>query len=107
MSSSELRPNLNETCEERLEDPVWNSVYLSNYYGEMSILLQEQILCTEDKSLQKHVLILNFLFIFLYQLAALIVALLLWHTINTRLSVTGISHDDDRMKYELQPHKMT
>ncbi|XP_053544305.1 CD63 antigen isoform X2 [Ictalurus punctatus] len=40
-------------------------------------------------------------------LAALIVALLLWHTINTRLSVTGISHDDDRMKYELQPHKMT
>ncbi|XP_053506715.1 CD63 antigen-like [Ictalurus furcatus] len=39
-------------------------------------------------------------------LAALIVALLLWHKINTRLSVTGISHDDDRMKYELQPHKM-
>ncbi|KAF4079474.1 hypothetical protein AMELA_G00178450 [Ameiurus melas] len=38
--------------------------------------------------------------------AALIVALLLWHKINTRLSITGISHNDDRMKYELQPHKM-
>ncbi|KAB5542072.1 hypothetical protein PHYPO_G00087240 [Pangasianodon hypophthalmus] len=39
-------------------------------------------------------------------LASVIVALLLWNNINTRSSVTGISHDDDRMKYELQPHKM-
>ncbi|KAF7694160.1 23 kDa integral membrane protein-like isoform X1 [Silurus meridionalis] len=39
-------------------------------------------------------------------LAAVIVAVLLWHKINSRLSITGISHDDDRTKYELQPHKM-
>ncbi|TSK49622.1 Tetraspanin-8 [Bagarius yarrelli] len=39
-------------------------------------------------------------------LAAVIVALLLWNKINTRSAVTGVSSDDDRMKYELQPHKM-
>ncbi|KAM9467401.1 tetraspanin-6-like [Clarias gariepinus] len=39
-------------------------------------------------------------------LAAVIVALFLWHKINMRSSVAGISHDDDRTKYELQPHKM-
>ncbi|KAI5617332.1 hypothetical protein C0J50_23113 [Silurus asotus] len=39
-------------------------------------------------------------------LAAIIVAVLLWHKINSRLSITGVSHDDDRTKYELQPHKM-
>ncbi|XP_060758770.1 CD63 antigen-like [Neoarius graeffei] len=39
-------------------------------------------------------------------LAAVIVASLLWHKINARSSITGISYDDDRTKYELQPHKM-
>ncbi|KAG7321575.1 hypothetical protein KOW79_014433 [Hemibagrus wyckioides] len=39
-------------------------------------------------------------------LAAVIVALLLWNKINMRSSVAGISNDDDRTKYELQPHKM-
>ncbi|XP_060743667.1 CD63 antigen-like [Tachysurus vachellii] len=38
-------------------------------------------------------------------LAAVIVALLLWNKINKRSSIAGISNDEDRTKYELQPHK--
>lgn len=39
-------------------------------------------------------------------LAAVIVALLVWNKINSRSAVAGVSSDDDRTKYELQPHKM-